>query len=253
LLYYLNFVKSFDDKYGERLPKFLSDFTKGQLEKLEDNFFVKLNNKIETAEKAMSYYRCALMEIKTKLKVLNAEFSFLHERNPIDNIKTRIKDFESIRKKICQKKIVFTPDSIERNIHDIAGIRVICPFIDDIYMVSDCLLQQDDIKLLEVEDYIAQPKKNGYRSLHLIIEIPIFLHDEKRQMKVEVQLRTLAMEFWANLEHRLRYKKDTEEGTARRLSAELTGCAEKIAALDLEMMNIRDSIENTYENERGNL
>jgi putative GTP pyrophosphokinase len=223
---------------------FSLDLLKKQLGKLEDNLFGRLNQKIEPVQKLMSYYKCALLEVETKFKVLDEEFSFLHERNPIDSIKTRIKSFDSIRKKLRQNKFPLTIDSIEHNIHDIAGIRIICPFIDDVYMLADCLLGQDDIILLEKKDYIAQPKENGYRSLHLIIEIPIFLHNEKRQVKVEIQLRTIAMEFWANLEHRLRYKKDIDEKLANELSIELSGCAETSADLDLRMRNIHDRIEN---------
>jgi putative GTP pyrophosphokinase len=192
----------------------------------------------------MSYYKCALLEVETKFKVLDEEFSFLHERNPIDSIKTRIKSFNSIRKKLRQNQFPLTIESLEHNIHDIAGIRIICPFIDDIYMLTNCFLSQDDVILLEKKDYIAQPKKNGYRSLHLIIEIPIFLNSEKRPVKVEIQLRTIAMEFWANLEHRLRYKKDIDKNLADELSIELSDCAKMIAELDLRMKNIHDRIEN---------
>ncbi|MDR1909755.1 MAG: GTP pyrophosphokinase family protein [Spirochaetaceae bacterium] len=223
---------------------FSLDYFKKQIQKFEDGFFGIIHKSIEPAQKLLSYYRCALMEVETKFRVLDEEFSFVHERNPIDNIKSRVKNFESIRKKLRQRRLPVTVNSIEENLHDVAGIRIICPFVDDIYMLADCLLRQDDITLLEKKDYIAQPKESGYRSLHLIIEIPIFLHNEKRHMKVEVQLRTIAMDFWANLEHRLRYKKDIDEETAKKLSVELSACAETSAALDLRMKNIRDSIEN---------
>ncbi|MDR1904802.1 MAG: GTP pyrophosphokinase family protein [Treponema sp.] len=196
---------------------FSLDYFKNQIQKLEDKFFGDFQKRVEPAQRLMSYYRCALMEVETKFKVLNEELSFLHERNPIDNIRTRVKDFESIRKKLRQRRFPLTLDSIEQNLHDVAGIRVICPFVDDIYVLADCFLRQDDITLLEKKDYIARPKENGYRSLHLIIEIPIFLHNEKRNMKVEVQLRTIAMDFWANLEHRLRYKKDISAEAAKKL------------------------------------
>jgi putative GTP pyrophosphokinase len=222
---------------------FSLDSLRKNLQNLENGFLGKIHEKIEPVQRLMSYYRCALMEVETKFRVLNEEFSFLHERNPIDSIKTRIKDFESIGKKLRQRRLPITIDSVEKNIHDVAGVRVICPFIDDIYMLADCLLRQDDITLLERKDYIARPKETGYRSLHLIIEIPIFLHDEKRYMKVEIQLRTIAMDFWANLEHRLRYKKDIDEKTAKKISAELIECAETSAMLDLRMKNIRDGIE----------
>lgn len=134
----------------------------------------------------MAYYRCAIMEVETKFKVLNEQFSLQYDRNPIESIKTRIKSTEGIIKKANKKKIPFTMQSIEENIRDIAGIRVICSFSEDIYMLADCLLKQDDVKLIEMKDYIKHPKESGYRSLHLIIEIPIFLQNEKRPMKVEV-------------------------------------------------------------------
>jgi putative GTP pyrophosphokinase len=228
----------------DKIAIFSFEFFKKKIEQVEDFVVEKVHKRFEPHQKLISYYRCALMEVETKFKVLDEEFSFKHERNPIDNIKSRIKDDESIRRKLRQKRLPVTKKSIERNICDVAGIRIICPFIDDIYMLADCLLRQDDITLLEKSDYIVQPKENGYRSLHLIIETPIFLHDEKRYMKVEVQLRTIAMDFWANLEHRLRYKKDINEETAKKLSVELSDCAEKSAMLDLRMNNIRDSIEN---------
>ena len=134
-------------------------------------------------------------------------------------------------------------ESIQKNLKDVAGIRVICSFIDDIYMLADCLVHQGDITLLEEKDYIKHPKENGYRSLHLIVEIPIFLQQEKKSMKVEVQLRTIAMEFWANLEHRLRYKKNLEENVSRSTSKELQECAQVSAMLDTKMQSIRDIIE----------
>jgi len=223
------------------------DFLKKQFEKYEDRFFGRINKRIEPFQKFVSYYRCALMQIETKFNVLNEEFTFLHERNPIDSIKTRVKDFESIRKKLRKLQIpinTISVESIEKNIHDIAGIRVICPFVDDIYMLADCLIRQDDIKLLEKRDYIDKPKENGYRSLHLIIEIPIFLQNGKRLVKVEIQLRTIAMEFWANLEHRLRYKKNIDEKIMNELSKELSECAEISAMLDLRMKNVHDLIDN---------
>jgi putative GTP pyrophosphokinase len=226
---------------------FSLDSLKKNLQELGDGFLGKIHKTIEPVQKLMSYYRCALMEVEIKFRVLNEEFSFLHERNPIDSIKTRIKDLESIGKKLRQRRLPITIDSIEKNIHDVAGIRIICPFIDDIYMLADCLLRQDDVVLLERKDYIAQPKETGYRSLHLIIEVPIFLHDEKRYMKVEIQLRTIAMDFWANLEHRLSYKKDLDEKMVKKISVELIECAETSALLDLRMKNIRDGIENKNE------
>jgi putative GTP pyrophosphokinase len=217
---------------------------KKHLGELEEIFFGRFRKKVEPAQKFMSYYKCALMQIETKFKVLNEDFSFLYERNPIDSIKTRLKNFDSIRKKLRKLNLPIGIDSIENNIFDIAGIRIICPFVDDIYTLTDCLIKQDDIKLIEKKDYIINPKENGYRSLHLIVEIPIFLQNEKRHVKVEIQLRTIAMEFWANLEHRLRYKKDINKKIINELSNELSECAELCVMLDLKMKNLQNRIAN---------
>ena len=195
----------------------------------------------------MSCYRCAIMEIETKFRVLNERFSLQHDRNPIDSIQSRLKSPDSILDKMLRKKLPFTLEAIENNIFDIAGIRVVCSFVDDIYMLADCLLQQDDITLIERKDYIKNPKRNGYRSLHLIIEVPIFLEKEKRPMKVEVQLRTIAMDFWASLEHKLRYKKNIPESEAEYLAKELVECAGISASLDQRMEAIRDRMEAAQE------
>lgn len=194
-----------------------------------------------------AYYRCAMMEIETKFRVLNEQFSLQYDRNPIETIKTRMKSMESILKKIRNKDIPLTFESMEENIRDIAGVRVICSFQDDIYMLADCLLQQDDVTLIEMKDYIKNPKPSGYRSLHLIVEIPIFLHNEKRLMKVEVQLRTIAMDFWASLEHKLRYKKNIPDDEAEALAKELVECAETSAELDRRMQDIRTRIAKSEE------
>lgn len=190
----------------------------------------------------MSCYRCAILEVETKFKVLNEQFSLMHERNPIESITSRLKSPDSIFEKLRRKKLPAEISSIENELYDVAGVRVICSFVDDIYMLADCLLQQDDIKLIRRKDYIENPKENGYRSLHLIVEIPIFLQNEKKFMKVEVQLRTIAMECWANLEHKLRYKKNLSEEKAALTAAELTKCAEMSAELDRKMQNVRDLI-----------
>ncbi len=207
-----------------------------------DTYKIFIEN-MQNGQKLMSYYRCAMLEIETKFKVLNEQFSLQHERNPIDSIKTRLKSFESIYGKLIRKNFPISLKSVEENLNDIAGIKVICGFMDDIYMLADCLIKQDDITLLETKDYIKNPKPNGYRSLHLIVEVPIFLCDEKKFMKVEVQLRTIAMETWANLEHRLRYKKDLNEEILMQTEEELTECARISNLLDQKMQEIRNVIE----------
>lgn len=192
----------------------------------------------------MSCYRCAIMEIETKFRVLDERFSLAHDRNPIDDIQSRLKSPESIRDKLLRKNLPFTLEAIEENLFDIAGIRIVCSFIDDIYMLADCLLQQDDITLIKKKDYIRQPKENGYRSLHLIVQVPIFLQDRKKLMNVEVQFRTIAMEFWANLEHQLRYKKNLPADIVEKTEKKLNDCAKLSNLLDTQMQEIKDVIEN---------
>lgn len=191
-------------------------------------------------QRLMAYYRCAMMEIETKLKVLNEEFSLMYDRNPIASIKTRIKSMPSIIEKIERRDLSFDVESVENYINDIAGVRVICSFPEDVYSIADALLNQDDIMLIRKKDYIENPKANGYRSLHLIVAVPIYLEHEKRLMKVEIQLRTLAMDFWASLEHQLRYKKDFE--FTEEMAKELYACAEQSAALDMRMDKLRKSV-----------
>ena len=147
---------------------------------MSDEFLDFVNKNMKPIEKQMSYYQCAIMEVETKFKVLNEQYSLEYDRNPIEDIKSRVKSMESLIKKIRKKDIPLTLSSIEENIHDIAGVRVICSFLDDIYMLTDCLLSQDDITLLEKKDYIKNPKPGGYRSLHLIVSVPIFLQYGKR-------------------------------------------------------------------------
>lgn len=187
--------------------------------------------------KLMSYYRCAIMELETKFNVLNEHFSLQYDRQPITDIKTRLKSPVSIREKLKRRNLPMTLDVIEKNLFDIAGIRVVCSFPDDVYMIEEALLKQDDVVLIERKDYIANPKPNGYRSLHLIVEIPIFLATEKRMMKAEIQLRTIAMDFWATLEHQLRYKKNNE--FTEEMAIELDKCAEISANLDKRMEELR--------------
>lgn len=194
-------------------------------------------------KRLLSYYRCAMMEIETKFRVLDEEFSLKYDRNPISSIKTRIKSVPSIIEKLERRDLPFDVDSIENYINDIAGIRVTCPFPEDVYLLADSLLKQDDIMLIKKKDYIEHPKENGYRSLHLIIAVPIYLAHEKRLMKVEIQLRTLAMDFWASLEHQLRYKKDFE--FTEEMAKELYECAEQSAALDKRMEELRKKVMNS--------
>ncbi len=188
----------------------------------------------------MAYYKCAMMEVETKLNVLNEEFSLQHDRNPINTVKTRLKSLLSITEKLERNGFALNADNIENQLNDVAGIRVICSFTDDVYIIANALLSQDDITLIRKKDYIAHPKENGYRSLHLLITVPIFLANEKKIMKVEVQLRTIAMDVWASLEHQLRYKKEykfTDD-----MAEELKTCAELSAELDCRMEELRRQV-----------
>ena len=237
-------------KQGKNLIETKRDeFVKQNL--LSDEFIQMMQKNKKPFELLMSYYQCAIMEIETKFRVLNQEYSLSYDQNPIEGIKTRVKSYESIMRKIRVKDIPVTLESIEENIRDIAGVRVICSFPSDIYKLADSFLKQDDITLIERKDYIQHPKESGYRSLHLIVSVPIFLQDGKRNMTVEVQLRTIAMDFWASLEHKLRYKKDIPADKAKYLEDEMLACAQISADLDMRMQNVRDVIaENTTPDER---
>ncbi len=186
-------------------------------------------------------YSCALKEVRTKFEVLSTEFQLRNNRNPISSIQTRLKSTESIMDKLERKHAPFTTEAIESYIQDVAGIRVICPYIDDIYTIADTFLKQDDITLIARKDYIENPKPNGYRSLHLIVEVPVFLSECKRIMAVEVQIRTIAMDFWASLEHQMKYKKDIPD--ADDIAHELVACADVISKTDEHMLTIRRRIE----------
>ena len=215
------------------------------LRKIQNKFIGQIGNfDINPTEfkMLMTYYECAILEVKTKLDVLNKEFSANTMRNPIASIKTRIKSYDSIVRKIRRKNIPMSLTAIEENIKDIAGVRVICSFPEDIYELADSFLRQDDIVLIEKKDYIKNPKPSGYRSLHLIVQVPIFLQKNKKMVNVEVQFRTIAMDFWASLEHKLRYKKDIPADQAQQLQEELLACATQSAQLDNRMQEIRNQL-----------
>ena len=195
----------------------------------------------EAFSKLMMEYRSAIMEVETRLKVLNAMFSEEYKRNPFESIKSRLKKPESIYKKLMRKELPVTIENIKEYVADVAGLRVICSFPDDIYRLAELLLKQDDIILLNEKDYIKTPKTNGYRSLHLILSVPVFLPDEKKYVKAEVQFRTIAMDFWASLEHKLKYKKSIDN--TEEIERQLKACADSIEALDYQMQEIRDKID----------
>lgn len=191
-------------------------------------------------KKQMLVYECAVREITTKLEILDTELGHLTRRNPISSIKSRVKQPDSIIQKLIKEGHPLTVESLENNLSDVAGVRVICSYIDDIYQLYDMLKSQDDIEILEIKDYINYPKDNGYRSLHVIVKIPVFLSTGKHYSKVEIQIRTIAMDFWASLEHEIRYKKNI--GSVETISQDLLNCANTIAETDQKMLDIRNSI-----------
>ena len=191
----------------------------------------------------MMMYRCTIREVRTKLEVLNDEFSVEYKRNPISFIKTRIKKPESILKKLNKLGYDFTAENIQEHLNDVAGVRVVCAFLDDIYTIAELLASQDDITVIQVKDYIKNPKPNGYRSYHMIVEIPVFFSKGKTPMRAEIQIRTNGMDFWATLEHQLRYKKGIEEMDGyEQISDELVKTAHELNNMDLEMQNIKNKI-----------
>ncbi len=209
-----------------------------------DNYFV--NQAIQFRE-LMMMYNCAIREVRTKLEVLNDELSIRNSRNPIEFIESRIKRPLSIVDKLKRYGEPVNVESIERSLNDVAGIRVICPFIDDIYSVADMLLSQDDITLIKKKDYIESPKPNGYRSLHLILEVPVFFSNQKKPMRVEVQIRTIAMDFWSSVDHQLKYKHDVPN--ADELSAQLKECADIISQTDMRMLAIKNQLYSSEQSE----
>ena len=216
---------------------------------LSDEFLNFMQQNKKPFDLLMSYYECAIMEIETKFRVLNHELSLEYDNNPIESIKTRVKSYDSILKKIRRKNIPLNLQAIEENLKDIAGVRVICSFPDDIYKLAESFLKQDDITLIERKDYIKNPKPSGYRSLHLIVQVPIFLQNEKKMVNVEVQFRTIAMDFWASLDHKMRYKQELSDEEVEILQEELYDCAKQSAALDERMQRIRDRITQKREKE----
>ena len=188
----------------------------------------------------MTLYHCAIREVQTKFEVLDEELSISRPCNPIDRIESRVKSPESIFGKLRRGGYEFNLKSMTENLNDIAGIRIICQYVDDIYTVADMLGKQDDITVIKVKDYIRQPKPNGYRSYHMVVEVPVFFSEKKHSVRVEVQFRTIAMDFWASLEHDIKYKKEIPDPEI--LAADLKECADIAYSLDARMQAIRDRI-----------
>lgn len=181
-------------------------------------------------------YKFGLAELNTKIDILKQEFQYIHDYNPIEHVKSRIKTPESILKKVYRKGYEFSLSSIKENVQDIAGARIVCSFISDIYRLSEMLQSQQDLKVITCKDYIKSPKPNGYRSLHLILQVPVFMSDKVEDVSVEVQIRTIAMDFWASLEHKIYYKYNKE--VPQKLLDELKEAANSVSQLDKRMEHI---------------
>lgn len=216
-------------------------FISSEIPAFADNADIeKIQEKFQGFQEFMMMYGCAIKEVRTKFEVLNDDFSVTYNYNPIEMIKSRVKSPMSILGKIKRKGYEMNMDSVLGNINDVAGVRIICSFIDDIYKIAEMFTSQDDITVIEIKDYIKNPKPNGYRSYHMIVEVPVFFANRKQNMRVEVQFRTIAMDFWASLEHKMKYKKDIPN--MEEVEKELTECANIIALTDEKMQSINNSI-----------
>ena len=200
-----------------------------------------VEERIEEMNETLLVYRSGIKEVKPKLDILDDELKIKRKRNPIEYMKSRVKTPSSIMDKLKRKGFEMSIESAKKNLNDIAGIRVICSFVGDIYDIANMLIRQDDITLIEEKDYINSPKPNGYRSLHLVIEVPIFFSDHVEPVRVEVQIRTIAMDFWASLEHKLYYK--TSGDGPLHITQDLKECAELIASTDMRMQDIQRKVE----------
>ncbi|MEG1003378.1 GTP pyrophosphokinase [Clostridium sp.] len=207
---------------------------------IDVNEFIK-NEELIAWRDLLVVYEFAVQEISTKLNILNNEFKNLHDYNPIEHINSRIKKPKSIAQKLMNKGIDPTPENAMEELKDIAGIRIICSFTEDIYRIFEILTKQDDVNVIKIKDYIKNPKENGYRSLHVLVTIPVFLSTGTRNVPVEIQIRTIAMDFWASLEHKIYYK--YRDKSLDNISDELKECADMITVLDKKMENLRYEIE----------
>ena len=201
------------------------------------------NSSVESWTEVILIYNSALKEIGTKLEILNDEFQHVHRYNPIEHIKSRIKSSESIVKKLRRNGYESTIENMVEHVNDIAGIRVICSFASDIYRLAEIISNQNDIQVLSIKDYIKNPKPSGYRSYHMLVTVPIYLSDRIVQAKVEIQIRTVAMDFWASLEHKINYK--FEGKVPANIQEELVECSELIADVDTRMLSLNEQIQNT--------
>lgn len=199
------------------------------------------NNGVDSWKEVNLIYNSALKEIGTKLEILNDEFQHVHRYNPIEHIKSRIKSPESIVKKLKKNGYESTIENMVKYVNDIAGIRVICSFTSDIYRIAEMLINQSDIKVISVKDYISNPKPSGYKSYHIIVTVPVFLSDRIVDTKVEIQIRTVAMDFWASLEHKIHYKFETN--APEHIKRELVECAKMVSELDARMLSLNEQVQ----------
>ena len=190
----------------------------------------------------MFLYHAALKQVATKIDILNDEFQYIQHYNPIEHVKSRIKTPESIVKKLKKDGYESNIPNMIRYVNDIAGIRIICSFTSDIYLIADFIRKQNDLRIENIKDYMKQPKESGYQSYHLLVSVPVYLYDKTLYVPVEVQIRTIAQDFWASLEHKMRYKKNIAPEQVKFLQEELSDCAIQSAALDERMQNIRNVI-----------
>ena len=209
----------------------------------------KMSDGVDSWETIMLLYKSALMEVGTKLEILNEEFKHIHQYNPIEHIKQRIKSPESIVKKLKKRGLDSTIENMREFINDIAGIRVICSFTSDIYRIAEMIRNQNDIKVISVKDYIISPKESGYKSFHMIVSVPIYLSDSVVDTKVEIQIRTVAMDFWASLEHKVNYKLDQDDSDEeiKNIRRRLYDCAQMVSVLDDEMLALNEKMQDLIE------
>lgn len=203
---------------------------------------------VESWTEVILIYNSALKEIGTKLEILNDEFQHVHRYNPIEHIKSRIKSSESIVKKLKRYGYESTIQNMVEYINDIAGIRVICSFTSDIYRIAEMISNQNDIKIVGIKDYIKKPKPSGYKSYHMLVTVPIYLSDRIVHAKVEIQIRTVAMDFWATLEHKINYK--FEGNVPQHIKDELVDCSTMVSALDRKMLSLNEQIQHMAGKER---
>ena len=212
--------------------------------------YIDRDSDIDSWKEVQLIYNSALKQISTKLEILNDEFQHVHRYNPIEHIKSRVKTPESIAKKLKKHGYESTIDNMVKYVNDIAGIRVICSFTSDIYQIAEMISNQSDIKVISVKDYIVNPKPSGYKSYHMLVTVPVYLSDRIADTKVEIQIRTVAMDFWASLEHKIHYK--FEGNAPEHIKEQLVECAQMVSALDARMLALNEEIQHIGQQDEEN-